>query len=135
MTTSTKPAVLISDDDAGIRNLLRTITEKCGCRVETASNGAEAMQKMRASEFDLLLLDLMMPVMSGFEVAEQMRDLPNRPAVIVVTAGHPTDDELDRLDGRVVSSIMRKPFDLQKVLDLVRAMAEAVHADRLLQIA
>jgi two-component system response regulator MprA len=128
--TMTQPAVLISDDDPGIRMLLRTITEKAGCRVETAANGVEAMQKMSACDFDLLLLDLMMPIMSGYEVAEQMRSVSRRPAVIVVTAGYPTDEELERLDGHVVSSIMHKPFDVQKLSELVYATAAAVHTDR-----
>ena len=126
-----QPAVLISDDDAGIRNLLRAMTELTGCRVETAANGVEAMQKMRASEFDLLLLDLMMPIMSGFEVAEQMREITPRPAVIVVTATGQDAEELEQLDGHVVSSIVRKPFDVPHLSNLIRATAEAVHEDRL----
>lgn len=129
----TRPAVLISDDDAGIRNLLRTVAEKTGCRVETAANGLEAMQKMQVVDFDLLVLDLMMPVMDGFQVAEQMKSIARRPAVIVVTAGHIGTEELDRLDGHVVSSIMRKPFDIRQLSDLVFATADAVHADRLAQ--
>lgn len=128
--TSSQPAVLISDDDAGIRNLLRMVTEKSGCRVETAANGFEALQKMRSSQFDLLLLDLMMPMMNGYEVAEAMKDLHPRPAVIVVTAGAESAEDLERLDGRVVGSILRKPFDIRKLSDLVFAAAEAVHADR-----
>jgi two-component system, OmpR family, response regulator ResD len=127
----TQPAVLISDDDAGIRNLLRTVTEKAGCRVETAANGLEAMQKMEVTDFDLLVLDLMMPIMDGFQVAERMRSIPRRPAVIVVTAGHIGSEELDRLDGRVVSSIMHKPFDIRQLTELVFAAADAVHTDRL----
>lgn len=127
----TRPAVLISDDDTGIRNLLRTVTERSGCRVETAANGVEAMQKMRSFRFDVLLLDLMMPLMSGYEVAEQMRDMSPRPAVIVVTAGQDGPEELERLDGSVVSSIVRKPFDVRQLSELVLAAATAVHADRL----
>jgi CheY-like chemotaxis protein len=126
----TKPAVLISDDDAGIRNLLRTVTEKTGCRVETAVNGLDALEKMRVAEFDLLLLDLMMPIMDGYEVAERMRDIHPRPAVIVVTASHLGNEEAERLDGRVVSSIVRKPFDVRHLSELILAAAEAVHADR-----
>jgi CheY-like chemotaxis protein len=110
--------------------LLRTISEKCGCLVETASNGVETLQKMRASEFDLLLLDLMMPIMNGYDVAEQLREISPRPAVIVVTAGQMGPEELDRLDGRVVSSILHKPFDVGQLSDLVRVTAEAVRADR-----
>jgi CheY-like chemotaxis protein len=88
------------------------------------------MEKMRDCQFDLLLLDLMMPIMSGYEVAERMREIHPRPAVIVVTASHQTDEEYERLDGRVVSSIVRKPFDVRQLSELIYAAAEAVHADR-----
>jgi CheY-like chemotaxis protein len=125
-----KPAVLITDDDAGIRSLLKTVAEMRGCTVETAANGIEAMQKMKARSYDLLLLDLMMPMMSGYDVVERMRDMEHRPAVIVVTAGHETAGDFERLDGRVVSSILRKPFDIHAASELIQVAAAAVHEDR-----
>jgi hypothetical protein len=59
-----------------------------------------------------------------------MKSMKTRPAVIVVTAGHEDARSLDGLDGRVVSSIMRKPFDIGTISDLIQATAAAVHEDR-----
>lgn len=125
-----KPTILITDDDAGIRSLLKTVAELKGCTAETAANGIEAMQKMKTRSYDLLLLDLMMPMMSGYDVVERMRDMEERPAVIVVTAGHEGPDDLERLDGRVVSSILRKPFDILAASELIQVAASAVHEER-----
>lgn len=126
---ATKPAVLITDDDAGIRGLLSTLTRQTGCTVDTAANGVEAIQKLRARPYDLLLLDLMMPIMSGYDVVEEMKTMERRPAVIVVTAIH-DDDATNDLDGNVVSSILHKPFDVRAASDFIRVTASAVHDER-----
>jgi CheY-like chemotaxis protein len=125
-----QPAVLITDDDPGIRGLLQTMTLMTGCTVETAANGYEALEKMRSKSFDLLLLDLMMPLMSGYDVVDRMKEMDARPAVIVLTATHAEADSLERLDGRVVSSILRKPFDVEAASDFIRVTASAVHEQR-----
>ena len=130
MPHASKPAVLITDDDPGIRGLLQTMTLMTGCTVETAANGFEALQKLRSKSYDLLLLDLMMPMMSGYDVVDQMKEMEARPAVIVLTATHADAPSLERLDGRVVSSILRKPFDVEAASDFIRVTAAAVHENR-----
>jgi DNA-binding response OmpR family regulator len=130
MRHATKPAVLITDDDPGIRGLLATVTRQTGCSVDTAANGFEAMEKLRTGSYDLLLLDLMMPMMSGYDVVELMKSMENRPAVIVVTAIHDDEATVNRLDGSVVSSILRKPFDVSAASDFIRVTASAVYDDR-----
>ena len=106
------------------------MTQMTGCTVETAANGFEALEKMHAKSYDLLLLDLMMPMMSGYDVVDRMKDMDARPAVIVLTATHADASSLERLDGRVVSSILRKPFDVDAASDFIRVTATAVHETR-----
>lgn len=131
MPPVTQPAVLITDDDPGIRGLLQAMTLMTGCTVETAANGIEALEKMRSRSFDLLLLDLMMPLMNGYDVVDRMKEMDSRPAVIVLTASHGGDPSTtERLDGRVVSSILRKPFDVDAASDFIRVTANAVHEQR-----
>lgn len=130
MSHAAKPAVLITDDDPGIRGLLQTLTLLTGCTAETAANGFEALEKMRSGSFDLLLLDLMMPMMSGYDVVDHMKEMETRPAVIVLTATHADALPLDRLDGRIVSSILRKPFDIEAASDFIRVTAGAMHENR-----
>ncbi len=105
------------------------LTLQTGCTVDTAANGVEAIQKLRTRSYDLLLLDLMMPMMSGYDVVEQMKSMEHRPAVIVVTAVH-DDEARTHLDGHVVTSILRKPFDVNAASDFIRVTASAVCDDR-----
>lgn len=129
MRHATKPAVLITDDDPGIRGLLKTVTLQAGCTADTAANGFEAIEKMLTGSYDLLLLDLMMPLMSGYDVIKQMKSMEHRPAVMVVTAIH-DDEATSTLDGEVVTSILRKPFDVNAASDFIRVMASAVRNER-----
>lgn len=129
MTHAPKPHVLVIDDDPGIRGLLATLTRQANCIADTAANGFEALQKMRAHKYDLILLDLMLPLMSGYDVVEQMQKMEWRPAVIVVTAIH-DDEAMNQLDGRIVSSILRKPFDVDIATDVIQATATAMRDSR-----
>ena len=111
--------VLIVEDDEPIRALLFTILRRKGLRLDTATNGREAIDNLKRCNYSLVLLDLMMPVMSGFEFLEalEQRDPQHRPLVIVLTAG-----ALPRnLNPAVVAGTVRKPFDISMLVDTVAA--------------
>ncbi len=76
--------VLVVDDEEPIRELLQYNLEKAGYTVETASDGAEALQKARKFLPDLVLLDVMMPVMDGVEACRRMREMPETQKSIIV---------------------------------------------------
>lgn len=76
--------VLVVDDDEGVRETLREVVEMAGCSVALASNGAEALTMLRANRPCLIVLDLMMPVMSGPELLEAMGKEPELAAIPVV---------------------------------------------------
>jgi DNA-binding NtrC family response regulator len=80
------PTILIADDEGGIRLMLRTTLASDGYQVLEASNGREALDQIRASHPDLLVLDLNMPVMDGMALLEQLKKVDPRPRVIVLTA-------------------------------------------------
>lgn len=65
--------ILVADDKASSRELVRTVLEHCGYQVIEASNGAEAVEIARASEPQLILLDLLMPALDGFGVVQKLR--------------------------------------------------------------
>jgi len=118
--------VLVVDDDDAIRTLLFTILRKRRFAVDVASNGEEAMARLDLCSYAVLLLDLMMPVMSGWEVLERLerRHARDRPLVIVLTAG----SEPRSMNPAVVSGLIRKPFDAELLMDMVTgclAVAEA----------
>lgn len=118
------PRVLIAEDDELIRNLLRTIAERNGCETAVAADGAEALRLLQQSPFDLVLLDLMMPVMNGYELIPHLRTIQNRPAVLVVTAM--MGDRFLELDSDVITAILHKPFDTELLGTLMAQVAGAM---------
>lgn len=114
--------VLVVDDESSIRALVAKIVERAGLSVDTACDGAEAIAKMEATRYAVVVVDLMMPIVDGFGVIDYVRKLaPPRPTVIVASASDTA--VLRRLDGSVVHSIVRKPFEIDVLGDLISAAA------------
>lgn len=109
--------VLVVDDEPAIRALLLTILKRRGFQVDTAANGSEAIDRCMRCRYAVVLLDLMMPVMSGWDFLTQIESLKERPLVIVLTAG-----SLPRqLNPAVVAGTLRKPFDMELLVDTVNS--------------
>ena len=122
------PRVLIADDEDLIRNLLRTIIGRKGCDVTVAADGAEALALLDRRVFDLLVLDLMMPVVNGYDVLAHLATMKKRPTVLVVTAM--TGERFLDLDSKIVTAILRKPFDTGLFADIAAQLARAMAATR-----
>ncbi|NMO21504.1 response regulator [Pyxidicoccus fallax] len=108
--------LLIVDDELAIVEALQDILSVEGYDIATAFNGAEGLQRMAASKPDLVLLDLMMPVMDGREMLRRMRDdtaLRDIP-VVVMSAGRISDEER-----RFSARFLAKPFELDELLDTI----------------
>ena len=120
--------VLVVDDEPAIRALVTKIVERTGLPVDNASDGAEAIEKLNANTYAVLVVDLMMPNVDGFAVVEHLkeRDGP-RPAIIVITAGDTA--AIRRLDGSLVHSVLRKPFDIDVLGDLITAAARSMRGE------
>ena len=95
MSVTEGEKILIVDDDGRIRNLLKIYLEKAGFQVSEAENGLEALLALHNSQPNLIVLDIMMPVLDGMEVCRQVRKFSQVP-VIMLTAR--TEDE-DRIMG------------------------------------
>jgi CheY-like chemotaxis protein len=109
---TTLPRVLIAEDDASIRRLLATTLRRRRMEVEAAEDGQAALQALERACWDVLITDLMMPRVSGWDVLRWLGEHPDRrpSSVIVVSA---TDRDLLReLDPTVVNAIIFKPFDV-----------------------
>jgi DNA-binding response OmpR family regulator len=113
--------ILIVDDEPDIRLILETYLQANGFRTLTAADGIEAVEVGTTQRPDLVLLDVMMPDMSGFQVARMFKDDPttSQIPVIMLTAKTQQSDRFWGLDSGAVAYI-HKPFDLQDVLDQVR---------------
>lgn len=109
--------VLIVDDDDAIRTLLLTVLRRRGFQADQARNGVEAMELLMAQRYAVVLLDLMMPQMSGYDVLERLAALPHatRPLVLVLTAGL----EPRPFDTNLVIGTLHKPFDVELLLDMI----------------
>jgi CheY-like chemotaxis protein len=118
--------ILAVDDDDAIRMLVLTILRRRGFTVDTAKNGAEALERLERCTYVVMLLDLMMPVVSGWEVLDYLSrmDAAKRPLTIVLTAGgEPRDFNPDLVMGSI-----HKPFDVDLLVDTVTACVAAVSA-------
>jgi CheY-like chemotaxis protein len=123
-----KPAgpqtVLVIEDDASAREMLRRTLEKDGWQVTEAQNGKVGLEQLDAAVTALILLDLMMPEMDGFEFMEAMRRRKGRERipVIVITAKDLTEEDRRRLNGGVERIIQKGAASPAEVLELVRAL-------------
>jgi two-component system response regulator MprA len=110
-----KLRVLVTDDDPAIRTLVARVFARHGFEVVSASDGVEAIAKLDAESFDLLVLDLMMPRIDGIGVIKHLEKRgDNTPPILVMTAAVP--DILRRLPPERVASIITKPFDLDELM-------------------
>ena len=123
--------VLVVEDDADTREMLRRLLVGEGCLVAEAENGKVALERVSEFHPDLVLLDLMMPVMDGFEFIEALRSRPDAAdiPVIVVTAADLSEAEAARLSGKVDEIVRKSGRDLEEIADELRQrVARAVNA-------
>jgi CheY-like chemotaxis protein/nitrogen-specific signal transduction histidine kinase len=128
----TLPRALVVDDLEENRTLLRRALENEGWHVREAENGREALARIDEEAPSLILLDLMMPVMDGFEFVVEMRKRGMKPEIpiVVVTAKNLTEEDRSRLNGGIVGLIEREGLDHDSLGEFIRAQAEAVERAR-----
>lgn len=120
--------VLVVDDDPSVRALLEIVGKRAGFTVDTSPDGLDALEKLRNNDYLIMVLDLMMPRVNGYDVVQQLAAEPRRPVIIVVTAMNGT--YVAQLDPQVVHSIVRKPFDIDMMAAILTSVANAVKATR-----
>lgn len=116
-----RPHILVVDDDEKIISLLRRSLAFEGYEVVTASNGLEGLKLMLASDPNLLILDVMMPQVDGWEVCRRVREGGSTVPILMLTA---KDDITDRVKGLDLGAddYLVKPFALEELLARVRAL-------------
>ena len=117
--------VLVVDDEEFVRLLVAEILERNGYRVEMASDGTTALTLMQARRPDLVILDLMMPGLTGWAVLERMRRAGDMPPVVILTA-HGSYEAFTRVVREGVAGYISKPFSLEELLvTCARALSSA----------
>lgn len=117
MEESTRPSVLVAEDDAQLNRLVVTWLKRADLDVDSVTDGAEAIEAIKKKNYSVILLDMMMPRVTGFDVIEyaarhQPKLLDN---IIVMTAAGESVSE--RIKGHAVYRLISKPFDLRELLD------------------
>ncbi len=112
--------ILIVEDDANIAQLLHLYLEKEGFEAQIAANGGKGVELFRSFAPDLVLLDIMLPVMDGWSVLKKIRSESKTP-VIMLTAKGETDDKITGLEQGADDYIV-KPFETKEVLARIRAV-------------
>lgn len=121
MTAAAPPEILIVEDDAAIRRLVEMVLRRQGHAVETASDGVEAVLKLGVHEYDVIILDLMMPNLDGFAFVETLAvNAPELVSKIIVMSAASPPVIRERLKGRPFE-ILTKPFDINQLVAAVNA--------------
>jgi diguanylate cyclase (GGDEF)-like protein len=122
--------ILVVDDDRNLRKIIQTNLELAGYDVMTASSGNDALRILDAIQPDLVVLDVMMPLMDGYEVARRIRRHPSNTHVpiIMLTAKGEVEDKLAGFDAGA-DDYMTKPFGPQELLARVKAKIRRVEVD------
>ena len=123
----THETILVVDDEANIRDLARMYLEKDGYRVEAVTNGLDALAAVKQAPPALIVLDLMLPEMDGWEVCRRVRAESNLP-ILMLTA---RDDDIDKIVGLEMGAddYLTKPFNPRELVARVRAILRRTAPD------
>jgi DNA-binding response OmpR family regulator len=124
-----KLKVLVADDEPALRKLLKTNMELEGYETLEASNGAEVLECVERDNPDIILLDIMMPVMDGWEVMTALAANPEYSQKVILVSAKASDDA--QLQGWELGAdeYITKPFDLDALLRRVREVADRSEAE------
>lgn len=121
MTDNSAHDVLVVEDDPAIRRLVTMVLQRQGYRTESASDGIEAVHKLGVSEYDVIVLDLMMPNLDGFAFLGKLADShPERLRSVIVTSAASPNLIRERMNGRTFM-VLPKPFDIHELVAAVRS--------------
>ncbi|WP_299575514.1 response regulator transcription factor [uncultured Leptotrichia sp.] len=113
--------ILLAEDEVDLNNVVTRYLKKNGYSVDSVLDGEEALDYLEYSEYDLVILDIMMPKVDGFEVIKKLRDKGNHTSVLILTARDSADDKVKGLDLGADDYIV-KPFDFNELLARIRAV-------------
>jgi DNA-binding response OmpR family regulator len=120
--------ILIVDDDKELRANLAEVMTGAGFQPQQAASGSEAIEKATAEEFDVVLLDLIMPKMSGADVLVELRRVSPRSRIIMISAFATIDNAVDAVK-RGASDYVSKPFKIDDLLMRIRRSLEEARID------
>ena len=112
-----KRSILVVDDDPNMRSFLLEVLNKLGFEVNTASDGAEAIEKLKQHRYQLIITDLSMPGVNGYELIKWIRE-NNSMVPIIVMSG---EGEIDKADSYDLMKFIKKPFTLTELNSIINS--------------
>ena len=113
--------ILLAEDEIDLNNIVTKYLKKNGYSVESVFDGEEALDYLEYDEYDLIILDIMMPKVDGFEVIKKLRSKGNHTPILLLTARNSTEDKVKRLDLGADDYIV-KPFDFNELTARIRTI-------------
>ena len=117
---------LVVEDDPAIRRLVEKLLARHHIQIDVAPDGRQAIEKLRANTYSVVVLDLMVPEVNGFEVIAFIKDSGARTPVAVVSAV--SQQALTNLDLDVVKVVISKPFDVDEFTKAILSLCAEAHA-------
>lgn len=119
--------ILLAEDEIQMNKVVTTALQQQAYEVTSVSNGQEAVDQALKNHFDVMILDIMMPVKSGIDALKEIRDSGNTSHVIMLTAMSEIDDRVNGLDAGA-DDYLTKPFSLKELLARLRSMERRVES-------
>ena len=113
--------ILLVEDEIDLNNIVTKYLKKNGYSVDSVFDGEEALDYLKYGEYDLVILDIMLPKINGFEVIKELRNKGNHTSVLMLTARARADDKVKGLD-LGADDYLVKPFDFNELLARMRAV-------------
>ncbi|HCL55392.1 MAG TPA: hypothetical protein DHW82_00045 [Spirochaetia bacterium] len=127
MTMRSETDILLVEDEMNILLSLKYILESKNYLVETAQNGKEAVQKIKDHSLKILILDLVLPDMTGFEILESVKELRNFPVIMLTARNRPEDQE--KALKLQVDEYLVKPYNPDNLLLIIEKMMKSRRKD------
>jgi DNA-binding NtrC family response regulator len=118
-----KPAILVVDDNQDLLNTFAMILKRRGFSVQTASDGAAAIDKFKEQDFDVTLMDIVMPQMNGVDASRKMKEINPEAPIILMTA-YSDDELLQTARKQGVRQIIHKPVRIDQLIELIMKAAD-----------
>lgn len=112
--------ILVAEDEQQLSHVLSSAMTASGYQVDIANNGQEAVEQAKENAYDVIILDIMMPVKSGLEALKEIRATGNRTYIMMLTAMGEEDDKITGLDAGA-DDYLTKPFSLKELLARLRS--------------
>ena len=119
--------VLIVDDEEGIRKVIKEYCNNENYETDESSNGKDALEKLKVNDYDLLVLDIMMPQMDGFTMLKELPDNRKIPTIVLSARG----EEYDKLSGfdLGIDDYVTKPFSPKELIARIKAIQKRINKD------